>query len=74
MAQTANFTQAYHVFRLLANGLKPPARSRTAEQRQRRPRSCIGRRAEQVAAAFLTPTDTCEGVAWCEACLPPREE
>ena len=66
LAATADFTAAYHVVRVMANGLPGHARWRTAADRF--PHQCTVCRC-QADAVWHTASATTPGTAWCHGCL-----
>ena len=66
----SNSTQAFHVMRLLADGLTNQARRRYAADRRNRPRRCLTCGSSDVAWVWATASDATPGMEWCRSCIP----
>ena len=64
-----SFTQAFHVIRILAGGLRGGARSRPGNQRRQLRAACRVCGSPDVAWTWTTPGPGGAGLAWCAACL-----
>jgi len=64
-----SFTQAFHVIRILAGGLRGQARSRPDNQRRQLRSTCTVCGTPDVAWTWVTPGPESQGLAWCATCL-----
>ena len=70
LAESPSFNAAFHTLRLLAGGLSAYGSTRTSAERASLPRQCLACGSPDIAAAWITPSHTQDGIAWCAQCTP----